>query len=180
MGAQLQPLAWLTPRELNNVNSNVHLHLISLRFKCVLTVPLMTSSSDSLKRSLPPLSPSIPSRFRRSRRLIPRLCRSGTLTFALITAACLSGVFLLALVLSVHDWSPSIGLLSVLPLDSPGQPEQPFNTAPPQVSLPRPQRKHDDDHLDLEEIRDLVAKTKGYFVRDYSLGLGWNNVRYHD
>ncbi|KAH8991482.1 hypothetical protein EDB86DRAFT_3046284 [Lactarius hatsudake] len=34
------------------------------------------------------------------------------------------------------------------------------------------------DVLTLEEIRDIVAPTRGFFSRDYSLGLGWNNVRY--
>lgn len=28
----------------------------------------------------------------------------------------------------------------------------------------------------LNELRDMVAKTKGYYGRDWSLGLGWNNV----
>ncbi|KAI0308457.1 hypothetical protein OF83DRAFT_1180803, partial [Amylostereum chailletii] len=32
--------------------------------------------------------------------------------------------------------------------------------------------------LPLDELRDLVASTKGFFSRDYSLGLGWNNMRY--
>jgi len=30
--------------------------------------------------------------------------------------------------------------------------------------------------LTLEEIRDIVAPTRGFFSRDFSLGLGWNNV----
>jgi hypothetical protein len=30
--------------------------------------------------------------------------------------------------------------------------------------------------LTLEQIRDIVAPTRGYFSRDYSLHLGWNNV----
>jgi hypothetical protein len=30
--------------------------------------------------------------------------------------------------------------------------------------------------LTLEQIRDIVAPTRGYFSRDYSLYLGWNNV----
>lgn len=29
----------------------------------------------------------------------------------------------------------------------------------------------------LEEIRDMVAGTQGFLARDFSLGLGWNNVR---
>jgi len=31
--------------------------------------------------------------------------------------------------------------------------------------------------LSLPELQDLVAGTKGYYVRDWSVGLGWNNVR---
>ena len=32
------------------------------------------------------------------------------------------------------------------------------------------------DVLSLEQIRDIVAPTRGFFSRDYSLNLGWNNV----
>ena len=32
------------------------------------------------------------------------------------------------------------------------------------------------DALSLEQIRDIVATTRGFFTRDYSLYLGWNNV----
>jgi hypothetical protein len=32
------------------------------------------------------------------------------------------------------------------------------------------------DVLSLEQIRDIVATTRGFFSRDYSLYLGWNNV----
>ena len=32
------------------------------------------------------------------------------------------------------------------------------------------------DVLTVEQIRDIVAPTRGFFTRDYSLGLGWNNV----
>ena len=30
--------------------------------------------------------------------------------------------------------------------------------------------------LTLEQVRDIVASTRGFFSRDYSLHLGWNNV----
>jgi len=30
--------------------------------------------------------------------------------------------------------------------------------------------------LTVEQIRDIVVPTRGFFARDYSLGLGWNNV----
>ena len=33
------------------------------------------------------------------------------------------------------------------------------------------------DVLSLEQIRNIVAPTRGFFSRDYSLNLGWNNVR---
>jgi hypothetical protein len=33
--------------------------------------------------------------------------------------------------------------------------------------------------LSLEQIRDIVTPTRGFFSRDYSLYLGWNNVSIH-
>jgi hypothetical protein len=36
------------------------------------------------------------------------------------------------------------------------------------------------DVLSLEQIRDIVAPTRGFFSRDYSLNLGWNNVSIRD
>ncbi|KZT59687.1 hypothetical protein CALCODRAFT_466636 [Calocera cornea HHB12733] len=30
----------------------------------------------------------------------------------------------------------------------------------------------------MDELREMVKGTKGYYVRDWSLGLGWNNMRY--
>jgi hypothetical protein len=35
------------------------------------------------------------------------------------------------------------------------------------------------DVLSLEQLRDIVATTRGFFARDYSLNLGWNNVSIH-
>jgi hypothetical protein len=32
------------------------------------------------------------------------------------------------------------------------------------------------DILSLEQIRDIVAHTRGFLARDYSLNIGWNNV----
>jgi hypothetical protein len=32
------------------------------------------------------------------------------------------------------------------------------------------------DALSIEQIGDIVATTRGFFARDYSLYLGWNNV----
>ena len=42
--------------------------------------------------------------------------------------------------------------------------------------VPSPSPSPVSDVLTLEQIRDVVAPTRGFFSRDYSLGLGWNNV----
>lgn len=34
----------------------------------------------------------------------------------------------------------------------------------------------DSEELTMDELRDMVSSTKGFLARDYSLGLGWNNV----
>jgi hypothetical protein len=44
--------------------------------------------------------------------------------------------------------------------------------SPSATSSPSPEA----DVLTLEQIRDIVGRTRGFFSRDYSLGLGWNNV----
>ena len=48
------------------------------------------------------------------------------------------------------------------------------SAAPTVTVFKDPWAKSDD--MTLEEIRVMVSKTKGLFVRDFSLGLGWNNV----
>lgn len=32
------------------------------------------------------------------------------------------------------------------------------------------------EHLSMEEIKAMVSQTRGFYTRDYSLGLGWNNA----
>ncbi|KAG8219801.1 hypothetical protein J3R82DRAFT_774 [Butyriboletus roseoflavus] len=32
------------------------------------------------------------------------------------------------------------------------------------------------EHLSIEEIKAMVSQTRGFYTRDYSLGLGWNNA----
>lgn len=34
----------------------------------------------------------------------------------------------------------------------------------------------EDTEWTLEDARKMVAQTNGYYTRDYSLNLGWNNV----
>jgi hypothetical protein len=51
---------------------------------------------------------------------------------------------------------------------------EPTKTA--ETSHPSPSPSPISDVLNVEQIRDIVAPTRGFFTRDYSLGLGWNNV----
>ena len=50
------------------------------------------------------------------------------------------------------------------------------STIPDDPPPPPPSSSPVSDVLTLEQIRDIVAPTRGFFSRDYSLGLGWNNV----
>ena len=52
----------------------------------------------------------------------------------------------------------------------------PLSSEPTTTSDPSPSPSPISDVLTVEQIRDIVAPTKGFFTRDYSLGLGWNNV----
>ena len=52
----------------------------------------------------------------------------------------------------------------------------PPSTTVPEISPPSPSPSPISDVLTVEQIRDVVAPTRGFFVRDYSLNLGWNNV----
>ena len=63
---------------------------------------------------------------------------------------------------------------------------QDLENSPPSTTLPTPNAVEipppspspspTSDVLTVEQIRDLAAPTRGFFARDYSLGLGWNNV----
>ena len=53
---------------------------------------------------------------------------------------------------------------------------QSYAIIPDNPSRPSPSSSPVSDVLSLEQIRDIVAPTRGFFSRDYSLGLGWNNV----
>jgi hypothetical protein len=75
---------------------------------------------------------------------------------------------------------PAIPAPAIPPaIPAPAPPPPPVLRPQLPSTLPQgPQIPHNNkEHLDLEELRDLVAQTKGYLVRDWSLGLGWNNVR---
>lgn len=50
------------------------------------------------------------------------------------------------------------------------------NVSLPIQPVPRP--PDDPELLTLEELNELVSTTEGFFARDWSLNLGWNNMRY--
>lgn len=43
--------------------------------------------------------------------------------------------------------------------------------------IPPPRTQREKEYLSIEQLREIVAPTKGFWVRDWSLNLGWNNVR---
>jgi hypothetical protein len=116
----------------------------------------------------------------------PRLCRAflrsnGSLKIRLLSTA-FTGLIVYLAFHPPHDplrrlpnWQP----LSHYDLDSlelagpsflPTPAPKSTILAPPLPSSP------ESDVLSPEQIRDIVAPTRGFFSRDYSLGLGWNNV----
>ncbi|KAF9229267.1 hypothetical protein BS17DRAFT_792228 [Gyrodon lividus] len=70
-------------------------------------------------------------------------------------------------------------ILSIPPNTSIPTDVHPAEDAPP---LPSPTHEQvidfSKEHLSMDEIRAMVTQTRGFYARDYSLGLGWNNVRY--
>ncbi|KIJ68468.1 hypothetical protein HYDPIDRAFT_179583 [Hydnomerulius pinastri MD-312] len=68
---------------------------------------------------------------------------------------------------------------SIPPNDPAVQPTKPADipsSIPPVAH--EPTLDYAKEHLSMDEIRAMVSQTKGFYARDYSLGLGWNNVRY--
>jgi hypothetical protein len=85
------------------------------------------------------------------------------------------------------DYEPIVDpkLTTLLPNPTP-EPTIPDGLPPPSQSAtvpddpppPLPFSSPVADVLTVEQIRDIVATTRGFFSRDYNLDLGWNNVRY--
>jgi hypothetical protein len=104
----------------------------------------------------------------------------GTLIFAglVVYTTFLSPHGALAVWRRPPDWHGfSLNETSISDLDhaSPSNSSsEPTTTA--ETSHPSPSPSPISDVLTVEQIRDIVAPTRGFFTRDYSLGLGWNNV----
>jgi hypothetical protein len=92
-----------------------------------------------------------------------RLTRKGAPTFVTVALAALVGL-LVGYSISSYTLRPDYGRVTQLPPPL----SQPI--AAPTVD------PHDSDYLDLEALGQMVARSKGYWARDYSLHLGWNNV----
>ncbi|KAH7919730.1 hypothetical protein BV22DRAFT_1040608 [Leucogyrophana mollusca] len=107
---------------------------------------------------------------------MPRLAvsRSFTPVVALAAFAVITGVFM-GHSLAAYGGCDSVSsrLSRWAGFHSPTPPsaiQTPTHTIPPFVP--------DSEELDLETLRDMAARTRGFYVRDYSLYLGWNNMRY--
>jgi hypothetical protein len=109
--------------------------------------------------------PLAETRPRKARWGFPRLARTGASTFAALGLAALAGTLVYFFYFSFNPRSEH-----VFPL--------PIDTAAEHASfiLNSPMTIPDGENLSLEQLRSLVARTKGYWARDYSLHLGWNNV----
>ncbi|KAH7911165.1 hypothetical protein BJ138DRAFT_1007149 [Hygrophoropsis aurantiaca] len=104
--------------------------------------------------------------------------RSGISFASLITLAIVIGVFV-GFSLSTFGYLPD-GVACALPFA--GQDAlTPANSSPSPSPTPSPsstQLTVDPVTEYLEEIQNIVSRTKGFYARDYSLWLGWNNMRY--
>ncbi|EIW86739.1 hypothetical protein CONPUDRAFT_78988 [Coniophora puteana RWD-64-598 SS2] len=131
-----------------------------------------------------PLLPSSPSTYTNSRTPSRRLCH--VLIIAVLVILLFAGV--------VHTFGSHLPIPLNTSVASPSpspssSPDFDYNTStgndheavdvPQQGTSSNPEYTPDfDQDEDLEFLREMVATTKGYFSRDYSLGLGWNNMRY--
>ncbi|KAH9058099.1 hypothetical protein EDB87DRAFT_1564371 [Lactarius vividus] len=136
-----------------------------------------------MARDILPFLPSEPHTARRPHRWQLFLHSNGALKIGFFCAALiLTGIiFYVASFLHDPSWRfPDWHLPSRFDSDSLelADPNGPLLVHPkpatPSPSPPLPAS----DVLTLEQIRDIVAPTRGFFSRDYSLHLGWNNVRY--
>ncbi|KAH7921544.1 hypothetical protein BV22DRAFT_1019154 [Leucogyrophana mollusca] len=111
--------------------------------------------------------------------------RTGTSFATFIAVAILVGAFT-GFGLSTFGYIPR-AVSCALPLagheswniDTP--PQRPSDTSTTDVPQPPPDESSqpiDADRIYLEGIQEIVSRTKGFYARDYSLWLGWNNMRY--
>jgi len=143
-----------------------------------------------MAHDLLPFSSSNPYANSKPRCLRSLLCSNRPIRFGFLsTAFILTGLIVYYAFLSPHgpllrlsgDWNdpkfviPSESLLvdpkfaTLLPNPTS---ESTTSDGPPSSS------QASDRELDLGQIRDIVVRTRGFYSRDYSLNLGWNNVSF--
>ena len=82
------------------------------------------------------------------------------------------------------EYAPEIGnpkdpiLVAPTPTNPSTSPDAPATSTSAAEAPSLPSQTQLPGVLTLEQIRDIVAPTRGFFSRDFSLGLGWNNVSY--
>ncbi|KAG9318217.1 hypothetical protein JVU11DRAFT_297 [Chiua virens] len=109
-----------------------------------------------------------------------RLVRNGPASFALFAVALFTGL-LGGYLLSTPTHKAEV---CTFPFDTlPPKNDHALPGNPPFHDVHRPSQSDEgsllvSDDLDLEALRSIVAGTRGYYARDYSMGLGWNNMRY--
>jgi len=101
--------------------------------------------------------------------LCPRNCVPRTVMFSALTGLSFVGLICYMTFLTACD------PVSVITSTKHAFPSPVSSTEIP-PRLPPFSLAADSEGLPLERIRDIVAPTRGFFSRDYSLYLGWNNV----
>jgi hypothetical protein len=106
-----------------------------------------------------------------------RLARNGPASFTLLAIALLTGLLGGYLLAS----PPPKAEFCTLPFDSP---DHVYPGTSPSQHTPQPLQSAEgsllaSDDLGLEALRSIVAGTRGYYARDYSMHLGWNNVSHY-
>ncbi|QRV76198.1 O-FucT domain protein [Ceratobasidium sp. AG-Ba] len=83
---------------------------------------------------------------------------------------------------AVTDWLPGgnkpTGDKITVIHEKPDCPIIPVSNNPSASKTPEQIIAEEEAPWTLDQLREMVSHTKGYYGRDYSLGLGWNNVRY--
>lgn len=95
---------------------------------------------------------------------VPQLARNGSPTCTALGLALLAGIFVC---FAISSFIRRPEYVFALPSDSNEYTSSIF-AAPTVIS--------DTENLSLEALKNIVARGKGYWARDYSLNLGWNNV----
>ncbi|KAH7890025.1 hypothetical protein F5I97DRAFT_1800529 [Phlebopus sp. FC_14] len=106
-----------------------------------------------------------------------RLARNGPASFALLAAALVTGL-LGGFVLSSSGRKADLCQLPFDTLSPISDDDYPITSHPPNTAPHSEALFLDRDELDVEALQSIVSSTRGYYARDYSMALGWNNMRY--